>query len=125
MTDLTLPRAHTKLDDLVLLTKIRLNALVVATTAGGYYMAARAAIDPAALVTTCLGTALVASGAAAMNQVYERDTDRLMRRTQVRPVADGRMGPGEALVIAGVLSTAGLIVLVLAASVMEIGRAHV
>jgi len=90
VNDLTLPRAHTKLDDLVLLTKIRLNALVVATTAGGYYMAAPAAIDPASLVTTCMGTALVASGAAAINQVMERDLDRLMNRTKERPIADGR-----------------------------------
>ena len=52
------------------LTKVRLNALVVATTAGGYYMAApTSAIDPVALAVTCLGTALVASGAAAINQV--------------------------------------------------------
>ena len=69
MSDLTLSRTHTRLDDLVVLTKIRLNALVVATTAGGYYMAAPASIDLASLAITCLGTALVASGASAINQV--------------------------------------------------------
>ena len=42
MTDLTLSRTHSRLDDLVVLTKVRLNSLVVATTAGGYYMAAPA-----------------------------------------------------------------------------------
>ena len=60
VTDTALPRAHTKLDDLVLLTKLRLNALVVATTAGGYYMAAPLVVDYAALIVTCIGTALVA-----------------------------------------------------------------
>jgi protoheme IX farnesyltransferase len=119
VTDLTIPRAHTKLDDLVLLTKIRLNALVVATTAGGYYMASAShAIDPASIVSTCMGTALVASGAAALNQVHERDLDRLMRRTKERPVAGGRMGPGEGTAIAGILSLAGLFILYVAGSPM-------
>ena len=116
VTDLTLPREHTKLDDLVQLTKVRLNALVVATTAGGYYMAAPAHIDAAGLTMTCLGTALVAGGAAAINQVFERDLDRLMNRTKDRPVAHGRMGPGEGLALAAIMSAGGLIVLYLAAS---------
>ena len=111
MTDLTLPRAHTKVDDLVLLTKIRLNALVVATTAGGYYMAAPASVDLASLLVTCLGTALVASGAAAFNQVDERDLDRLMVRTRLRPLADGRMGAGEGRAIAAIFAIAGLLIL--------------
>jgi protoheme IX farnesyltransferase len=108
VTDLTLPRAHTRLDDLVLLTKIRLNALVVATTAGGYYMAAPSAVDLGALIVTCLGTALVASGAAALNQVDERDLDRLMHRTRVRPVAEGRMSAGEGRAIALIFALTGL-----------------
>jgi protoheme IX farnesyltransferase len=112
VTDLTLPRVHTKLDDLVLLTKLRVNALVVATTAGGYYMASSgASIDAARLAVTCLGTALVASGAAAINQVHERHTDRLMHRTKIRPVAGGRMGPAEGSMIAAALSAAGLVLL--------------
>jgi protoheme IX farnesyltransferase len=60
---------------------------------------------------TCIGTALVASGAAAINQVYERDLDKLMHRTQLRPVADGRMSPGEGTTIAAGLSAAGLLLL--------------
>ena len=56
------------------------------------------------------GTALVAGGAAVLNQVYERDTDALMRRTRLRPLPDGRVSPrrrrassGSALSIAGLL----------------------
>ena len=116
MTDLTLPRAHTRLDDLVLLTKIRLNALVVATTAGGYYMASPNAVDVGALVTTCVGTALVASGAAALNQVDERDLDRLMHRTRVRPVAEGRMSVAEGRAIALIFTLTGLALLWLGSS---------
>ena len=116
MNDLTLSRTHTRLDDLVVLTKIRLNALVVATTAGGYYMAAPRSIDVASLAITCLGTALVASGASAINQVDERDTDRLMNRTRTRPIAEGRMGAGEGRIIALVLSAVGLLLLRVGAS---------
>jgi heme O synthase-like polyprenyltransferase len=58
------------------------NALVVATTAGGYYMAAGNGLDAGALAVASIGTALVAGGAAAINQVAERDTDRLMERTR-------------------------------------------
>jgi heme o synthase len=109
--DLTLARSHSRLEDLAALTKIRLNTLVVATTAGGYYMAAPQTIDLASLAVTCLGTALVASGASAINQVDERETDRLMNRTKSRPVAEGRIGPAEGRALALGFSAAGLLVL--------------
>ncbi len=99
---------HTRLSDLIVLTKARVNALVVATTAGGYYLGAPGPVDLVTLAVVCFGTALVASGAAALNQVDERDTDRLMRRTRLRPVARGRMKPAEGRIIALVLSLAGL-----------------
>jgi len=94
--------------DWVTLAKIRVNTLVVATTAGGYYMAARGDVDLTRLAITCVGTALVAGGAAAFNQVTERDTDALMDRTKHRPVAGQRMSPLEGRVVAAVLSSAGL-----------------
>ncbi|MCC7044115.1 MAG: protoheme IX farnesyltransferase [Acidobacteria bacterium] len=100
--------SHSKAGDLAVLAKPRLNALVVATTAGGYYMAGPAEIDLTALALTCLGTALVASGASAVNQVYERDTDRLMTRTRTRPMAEGRMSVIEALLFAAFITVAGL-----------------
>ena len=99
----------TALNDLLVLTKVRVNALVVATTAGGYYMAAPPAIDWVTLILTCVFTALVASGAAAINQVDERDTDRLMTRTRERPLAAERMTPATGRLIAGALSAAGLV----------------
>ena len=74
-------------------------------------------IDVLSLIVTCLGTALVASGAAAINQVDERDTDRLMVRTRQRPVADGRMGSNEGRAVAVGLSIAGLLILWFGANV--------
>jgi protoheme IX farnesyltransferase len=113
----TLPKAvrHERtpswIGDLLTLAKVRLNALVVATTAGGFYMAGPETGSLGRLLLTCLGTALVASGSAAMNQVVERGTDRLMERTRRRPVADGRMSRREGLLIGIALSLAGLAVL--------------
>ena len=94
--------------DWITLAKIRLNTLVVATTAGGYYMAASGDIDLLRMAVACLATALVAAGASAFNQVSERDTDALMDRTKNRPVAVKRMSPQEGRVVGAVLSVAGL-----------------
>lgn len=100
--------SHSKLGDVLILAKVRVNALVVATTAGGYYMAASEAMDWRALTIASIGTALVASGAAAFNQVSERDLDTLMERTRQRPLAAGRMGVTEGVAIALTLAVAGL-----------------
>jgi protoheme IX farnesyltransferase len=63
-----------------------------------------------------LGTLLVASGASAFNQVYERDLDALMDRTRERPVADGRMSVGQANTLAAGFTIAGLVLLWLGAN---------
>jgi protoheme IX farnesyltransferase len=57
------------------------------------------------------GTALVAAGAAALNQVYGRDTDALMRRTRSRPLPDGRVTASDARLFGVLLSAAGLVLL--------------
>lgn len=107
-----------RLADWITLAKIRLNTLVVATTAGGYYMAAYGDIDLLKLAITCLGTALVAAGASAFNQVSERHTDALMDRTRSRPVAVKRMSPQEGRAVAAVLSAVGLGILGAAISLL-------
>jgi protoheme IX farnesyltransferase len=94
--------------DLVVLAKVRVNSLVVATTAAGYYMAAPADVDVRRLLLTGIGTALVASGAAAINQVRERDVDRLMERTRNRPLAEGRMSFAEGATAATIMAVLGL-----------------
>jgi heme o synthase len=108
---LAIPRPHSKMTDLLTLTKVRVNSLVVATTAGGYWLGAQGAADPILLMNVCLGTALVAGGAAALNQISERDIDRLMVRTRHRPVADLRMTVAEATALAVGLAVMGLLVL--------------
>ena len=84
-------RAHSRTGDFVTLTKPRLNFLVLLTTAAAYALGAGPGATLMDLVHTLLGTFLVAGGAAALNQVWERHTDRLMRRTQSRPMAEMRL----------------------------------
>lgn len=99
------------MNDLLTLTKVRLNSLVVFTTAGGYYMGATGPINPWLMLNACVGTALVASGAAALNQIHERDLDGLMERTRNRPMVQGRLGLGQANGWAYGLSALGAIML--------------
>ena len=84
-----------RLADFVSLTKPRLNLLVLITTLAGLYLASPSGVDTALLLNTLAGTALVAGGAAALNQVWERRTDALMRRTNTRPVPSGRLGVAD------------------------------
>jgi heme o synthase len=94
--------------DFLALTKPRLNLLVIATAGAGYYLGAGRDLSLAAMTHAVAGTALVAGGSAAFNQVLERRVDALMERTRHRPVAGGRLGTAEATWFAVVLSLAGL-----------------
>src|SRR5688500_4779909 len=85
----TAVRPHWLLD-FVALAKPRLNLLVLITTIAGLYLAAPDGVPGVLLLHTLLGTTLVAGGSAALNQAWERDTDRLMNRTAVRPIPGGR-----------------------------------
>jgi protoheme IX farnesyltransferase len=104
---------RTRLADYLTLSKPRLNALAVATTAVGFYLGSSAEIVPIALFHTILGTAFVAAGASALNQLLERRTDGLMNRTRMRPLPDGRLGASEAGIFGAALSAAGIIELAL------------
>ena len=95
--------------DFVMLTKPRLNFLVLATTLAGVYIAAPDGVPLATLVHTLAGTTLVAGGAAALNQVWERETDSLMRRTRTRPIPGGRLRASDGAWFGALMSAAGLI----------------
>src|SRR5258706_3100703 len=97
-----------RMADYVSLAKPRLNSLVLVTTGLGYLLAQRS-VDLRLLFHTLLGTALVAGGAAALNQVWERERDARMRRTASRPIPSGRLDVGGALVFGFALSAAGLL----------------
>jgi heme o synthase len=105
--------ASRRSSDFLALTKPRLNLLVLLTTLGGLYLGAPDGVAPVLLFHTLIGTALVAGGASALNQVWERDTDGLMRRTRTRPVPDGRLQAAEGLRFGLLLSAIGLVQLAL------------
>jgi protoheme IX farnesyltransferase len=96
------------------LVKVRLTLLVLLTTLVGFYLGCRGPINYLLLLHTILGTALVASGAAALNQLLERDYDARMPRTRNRPLPSGRLQPAAAMVFGGVCSCAGVVYLALA-----------
>jgi heme o synthase len=115
------PRARVvarTLADYLALTKPRLNGLVVASSAAGYYLGAQAPLDICAMAQAVGGTALVAAGAAALNQCAERDTDAMMRRTRTRPLPAGRISPPAAWIFGVLLSTAGIAILWLSATTL-------
>jgi protoheme IX farnesyltransferase len=114
-----------RLSDYFALAKPRLNLLVIVTSMVGFYLGSRGPLDLLGLLHTAVGSALVAGGAAGLNQILERDSDRLMARTRERPLPAGRLtlteahlfsslaaGAGLAELFAAVNVTAGLIALV-------------
>jgi protoheme IX farnesyltransferase len=105
-----------RLLDFVTLTKPRLNLLVLATTLAGLYLASPSGVALALAFHTLVGTALVAGGAAALNQVWERETDRRMRRTSGRPVPRGRIGVTEGAWFGSGISAIGLTQLAIGAT---------
>lgn len=100
------------------LVKARLTFLVLLTTLVGFYLGARGATDYWLMLHTVLGTALVACGAAALNQLWEREHDARMPRTADRPLPSGRMQPETVLVFGGVCSMAGLLYLAFAVNLL-------
>jgi len=102
--------------DYIELTKPRITWLILMSTGIGYFfgLAGTAGwsefllhIGLWRLLHTMLGTGLMASGTAALNQWYEREADRKMRRTADRPLPAGRLAAGPAFAFGMALSAAG------------------
>ncbi|PYK63292.1 MAG: protoheme IX farnesyltransferase [Verrucomicrobia bacterium] len=100
------------------LVKARLTFLVLLTTLVGFYVGFHGALDYLLLFHTLLGTGLMASGAAALNQLLERKYDALMRRTEDRPLPSGRLRPDTVLIFGGLCSAAGLVHLAIAVNLL-------
>ena len=100
------------------LFKARLTSLVLLTTLVGFYMGSQGSVNYALMFHALLGTALVACGAAALNQLIEREHDGRMRRTENRPLPSGRVQPDTVLILGGLLSAAGLVYLTFAVNLI-------
>ncbi|HEY2432574.1 MAG TPA: heme o synthase [Vicinamibacterales bacterium] len=104
-----IPAAADRSRDYTALAKPRLNMLVVASTMAGYAMGDGEPLGALRVAGLVIGTFCVAGGASAFNQVLERDTDALMRRTRSRPLPAQRLHPTDGLVFATAISLAGLL----------------
>jgi protoheme IX farnesyltransferase len=97
--------------DFAELVKARLTALVLLTTAVGFYLGQSGPMNYGMLLRAFLGTAAAAAGAAALNQWWEWQLDAMMNRTKSRPVPAGRMRPLSALFVGTILSLGGVVYL--------------
>jgi protoheme IX farnesyltransferase len=79
------------------LTKPRITFLIVLTSAAGFCLGSRGAVNYLTFTHAMIGISLLSSGIATLNQFMERDLDGLMRRTENRPLPSGRLAPFEAL----------------------------
>jgi heme o synthase len=95
--------------DLFEMTKPKVQSLLLFTTVTTMYVAGDPSLGLVAL--TCLGGALSAGGAGAINHVLDRDIDRTMARTANRPVASGRISPAAGLVFGITLGVAAFVLL--------------
>ena len=96
-----------KLRDYYILTKPEVNLLILMTTSAGYYLGSHGPLRIFGLINTLVGTLLVASGTATLNQWMERVYDGQMRRTASRPLPSGRMSGREAFQFGILLSVVG------------------
>ena len=97
-------------EDLMVLMKVRLNFFVLVTTFFGFLLYSRGVeMNWMRLLNTILGTAAVAFGSAAFNQLMEIDLDARMKRTADRPLPSRRMDPLVAFGIGWILSAIGII----------------
>jgi protoheme IX farnesyltransferase len=124
---LDVPRVHDRIGassvwfDYWELTKPEINFLIAITTAAGFWMSTAAGVRDfpwMPFLHTLLGTVLVASAAATLNQLIERRYDAQMRRTARRPLASGRIAPSHALWFGVLLSVLGVAYLAISTNVL-------
>ena len=100
-----------KLKDYQQLMKLNLSMLVVFSSVAGYVIIPELKVEFSALIYLLLGGLLVTSAANAGNEILERDTDKLMRRTLSRPLPDSRMSVLEATLFCVITLITGLTIL--------------
>ncbi len=100
-----------KISDYSMLAKFRLSFLVVFSAVIGYLFAEGSLYNLTHVFVLAIGGMLVTSASNAINQIIERDIDKLMTRTQARPLPTERMNILEAIMAAGVMGISGIIIL--------------
>jgi protoheme IX farnesyltransferase len=93
--------------DYVQLAKPRIAVMAMVTVAVGYFVGAQGIIRITELASACFGILLVAAACNFLNQSLEKETDILMRRTERRPVASGRISVREVFLVGLALASIG------------------
>ncbi len=112
-----------KLRDYCTLTKPEVNLLILMTTSAGFFLGSQGPFRVGKLIITLVGTLLVASGTATLNQLMERFHDARMLRTANRPLVSGRLSPRQALWFGLTLSVAGGVLLAVSVNLLSAGLA--
>ncbi len=100
------------------LTKPRIIPLLLITTAGSMWIAAKGEVNPLLLLVTLTGGTLAAASAQTINCIYDRDIDYEMERTRHRPMPSGKIQPREALIFAIVLAVLSFTILAVFANLL-------
>jgi heme o synthase len=101
------------------LTKPRIIILLLVTTAGSMWIAAKGQVDPLLLLVTLISGALAAASANTINCLYDRDIDYEMERTRHRPLPSGRIQPRDALLFAIALAVLSFTLLTVFANLLS------
>jgi heme o synthase len=101
------------------LTKPRIIILLLVTTAGSMWIAAKGQVDPVLVLVTLLGGTLASASANTINCIYDRDIDYDMERTRHRPLPSGRIQPRDALIFAIALAAASFTLLTVFANLLS------
>lgn len=100
-----------RIEDYIELTKPRMVAMILITTAAGFYLGTEGAMNWMLFGHTIIGAGLTAAGVLGLNQYLERDIDAKMSRTQQRPLPTGRIDGLEALIFCFILTAGGMLYL--------------
>lgn len=100
-----------KLADYSQLSKMRLSSLVVLSAIFGYLLAPASFFNWPAFICLISGGFLITAASNGFNQVIEAETDKLMERTRLRPLPDGRLSSTEAIIVCILMGVAGILLL--------------
>jgi len=100
-----------RVKDYAQLLKPNLSFMVVFSSVIGYLLAPGISFQWTQVIVLFAGGLLVTGGANTINQILERYSDKLMKRTMYRPMPDGRMGPAEAWIFAALTGFTGALLL--------------
>ncbi len=100
-----------KFSDYAVFIKLRLASLVVFSAVLGFCIVSKGNIDWIKVAWLTLSGLLVTGSANGFNEIIERETDKIMDRTMMRPVPQGRMSVREGIIVASLMGIFGLGVL--------------